>query len=56
MIDDADLMASKRSTVWLALAIAIGTLVAFTALGMYAPVGAVYEMRAVVAMTLRKTV
>lgn len=56
VIAGAGLWALKRSAVRLALAIAIGTLAVFAAFGVYVLMGGAYEIRTVVAMTLRTTV
>ena len=53
VIAGVGLWALKRWAFWLALAIAIGTLVVFAAFGVYVLVGGAYELRTVVAMTLR---
>lgn len=50
------LWALKRWAVWLALVIAVSTLVVFVAFGVYVLEGGAYEMRTVVAMTLRTAV
>lgn len=56
VIAGVGLWALKRWAVWLALVLAIGTLVVFAAFGVYVFMGGAYEMRTVVAMTLRTTV
>lgn len=47
------LWALKRWAFWLALAIVIGAFVVFGALGIYIFLGVAWEMRTVIAMTLR---
>lgn len=56
VIAGAGLWAFRRWAAWLALAIAIGTLVVFAAFGAYVFVGGAYERRTAVAMTLRTAV
>lgn len=56
VIAGAGLWALQRWAFWLALAIAIGTLVVFAAFGVYVLEGGAYEMRTMVAMTLRTVV
>lgn len=46
----------RRWGVWLAAAIAVGTLLTFAAFGMHIYAGGLYEMRTVIAMTLRSGV
>ena len=46
----------RRWSVWLAAAIAAGTLLTFAAFGVHVYTGGLYEMRTVIAMTLRSAV
>jgi hypothetical protein len=46
----------QRWAVWLAIAIAVATVLTFAALGVYVYSGAAYELRTVIAMGLRITV
>ncbi len=52
----AGLWQRRRWSAWLALAIALGTLLVFAAFGIHVAAGGAFEMRTVGAMTLRSVV
>ncbi|MBA3058278.1 MAG: hypothetical protein KJ614_01770 [Gammaproteobacteria bacterium] len=56
VVAGAGLWLRQRWAVWLAIAIAAATVLAFAALGEYVDSGAAYEQRTVIAMSLRTLV
>ena len=56
VVAGAGLWLRQRWAVWLAIAIAVATVLTFAALGVYVYSGAAYELRTVIAMGLRITV
>ena len=53
VVAGAGLWLSQRWAVWLAITIAVATFLAFAALGVHIGTGGAYELRTVVAMSLR---